>query len=384
MADTTATPTQPRKIFLFDIPELTAEVAQHLSFYQYTQCTLVSKTFYKAFYPFLWKDFEPPIDAPFIDPSLIRRNLSFIKNLTLSVLDHDLLPIFMDNLVPAVVSPSLFFREKLPLSTIAKEGDKTEEALLDTLLPSVGTLSTAIDNLYLDNQSRLTNLTTLTLLEAGLYLTPKEHLGFHSNILNLILQNPNINALRILADVLSLHPKLFFDILEHRLPRLERLELGSTASKAYTYSPSSALDNADLGLDNENFAMVAKFSGKITWETTVQLLETCLWKRQRNKANSSLTYLRCRYTICDDLKTIPESVLQSQLAHLRFPSSSSEQYEDQVDKAYEPRLRYLGLPCWGQEGSSFWLYESGGRYYPDRLLLPLLKKLPYVVRFPPY
>ena len=385
MADTTATPTQPRRISLFEIPELTAEVAQHLSFYQYTQCALVSKTFYNAFHPLLWKHFDPPLDTPFVDPSLIRRNLLFIENMTLSVLDHDLLPIFTDSLVPAVVSSSLFFREQLPVSTTGKEkeGDKAEEAFLDIPLPSVATLSTAMDNLYLDNQSRLTNLTTLTFLDAGLCLTPKQHLLFHSNILNLLLHNPNINTLRIPADLLSLHPKIFFDILQHRLPRLERLELDSSASKAYTYTPSSALDYADLGLDNENVAMVAHFSRKVDWETTVQLLETCLWKRQKNKANAFLTYLRCRYTIRDNLSAIPESILQSQLARLRSPSSSPAHYKDQVDEAYEPRLRYLGLPYWGIEGSSHCWDAWDSRRYPSKLLLPLLKELPYVVQISP-
>jgi hypothetical protein len=130
--------------------------------------------------------------------------------------------------------------------------------------------------------------------------------------------------------------------------------------------------------------MVAHFSRKVDWETTVQLLETCLWKRQKNKANAFLTYLRCRYTIRDNLNAIPESILQSQLARLRSPSSSPAHYEDQVDEAYEPRLRYLGLPYWGIEGSSHCWDAWDSRHYPSKLLLPLLKELPYVAQISPY
>ncbi|KAG0305645.1 hypothetical protein BGZ97_001045 [Linnemannia gamsii] len=152
-------------------------------------------------------------------------------------------------------------------------------------------------------------------------LTPKHHLILQSNIRTLILHNPNIKTLRIPADLLALHPKLLFDILEHHLPYLEQLELGPLTSKSYTYSPSSAQDCADLGLENDssdsgnrdgnrdNVVKAAYFSGTIDWEITVQLLETCLWKRpaitnnNNNKTNTHLLKLRCLYHIPDNATT---------------------------------------------------------------------------------
>ncbi|KAK5808477.1 hypothetical protein F5H01DRAFT_370498 [Linnemannia elongata] len=417
MADTstntitmTSTPTQPHRISIFDIPELVAEVGLHLSYCNYFQCLLVSKSMYIAFQPLLWKHFDPPLDTPFADPTLIRRNLSFIENITLSVLDHDLLPIFLDDLpLQSFASPSMFLREQTPVSTSGKEKDKNyqpvdkaDEHPLATTLPLLAEPTTATDNLYLDNQSRLTNLTTLTLLDAGLCLTPKQHLLFHSNILNLILQNPNINALHIPADLFSLHPKLFLDVLQHRLPRLERLELGPFTSKAYTYSPSNALDNADLELGNENVAMVANFSGSINWETTVQLLETCLWERQKNKANAFLTHLRCRYNIPDNINHIPDSVLESQYARICYPSSSSftsiaisssspslssfisrNEHDEVADDLEEPRLKDLILPWWGRTESECSSIYTWDNTYLDQFIVPLVYQLPYLAQFFP-
>ncbi|KAG0284128.1 hypothetical protein BGZ96_011517 [Linnemannia gamsii] len=262
-----------------------------------------------------------------------------------------------------------------------------------------------MNNLCLDNQPRCTNLRTLSFSDAGFCLTPKEHLLFLSNILTLILHNPNINTLHIPVDLLAFCPGLFLDILQLHLPQLERLELGQMTSKGYSYTPSSASDYADLGLvrnnnDNANVIKVAQFSGKVDWETTVQLLETCLWNRQKNKTNAFLTHLRCLYYITGNMNHIPTSTIQSQFDRVCYPSSSSSfssvndttatsssspptssaHYEEKGDDLEEPRLKVLILPRWGGHGSEYSIIDE---IYLDSFIIPLVDQLPYLAQFYP-
>ncbi|KAF9139368.1 hypothetical protein BG015_002056 [Linnemannia schmuckeri] len=408
---TTTTSISPNKTSLFrffDILELTAEIAQHLFFYQYTQCAIVSKAFYNGFQPLVWKHFDSPLDIPSFDPSLIRRNVPYIQMLSLSVMDHDVLPMLTDTLPQqSIASPSLFFREQVSASVTGKENsiDEAEETPFTTTLPSsLPTLSSIMSYLHVNNQSRCTNLTRLSFSDnVELSLKPKQHLLFHANILTLLLNSPYITTLHIPADLFAFRPQLFFNTLQHRLRRLEELALGPVISKAYTYFPSSALDRVDLGLDNnsddndeeennnsdkDNIATVITFSGVVDWEMTVQLLETCLWKRQTNKENAFLIHLRCRYTIPDNMYTVPESVLQSQLLRLSPLYSSLTYYRDQVDGLEEPRITYLVLPSWRFEQSEQidfkYSYYSLSEPYSSGIVLSLLEQLPYLTQLMPY
>ncbi|KAF9130849.1 hypothetical protein BG015_003957, partial [Linnemannia schmuckeri] len=143
--------------------------------------------------------------------------------------------------------------------------------------------------------------------------------------------------------------------------------------------------------------MVVNFSGKIDWETTVQLLETGLWKRQKNKLNAFLTRLRCRYNVPDNINHIPDSIPESQYARICYPSSgsvttttatssssfSSTHYEQEGGELEEPRLKGLILPWWGRIESAFSSIYSWDNTYLDAFIVSLIDWLSYLAQFCP-
>ncbi|KAK3846490.1 MAG: hypothetical protein J3R72DRAFT_417690 [Linnemannia gamsii] len=401
---TSTTPT-PHKISPLDIPELVDLIAYYLDPYIFTQCLLVSKSFYKAFHPCLWRHFEPS-EFTSVDPDLIHPNLPIIKTLSLTLLDHDIFPILTHGL--PLVSATCFLRKQVQDTTV---NNKDEENSESTLLSNI---------LSQQRQPCCTNLTALFINTPATRLSPKEHFLFFRNILTLLDNNPNLLRFRIPVDILVLAPDLFLDIIAHRLPRLEHIVLGpSTTTQVYKcrFSDDGGdIDNDKLDFDakdqdTDGSRRVIDYTRRINWETTVRLLETCLWKRTLPPSSRSptsptlptLTSINCLYKITisnnnynnddEDIATLPGALARLiSSSGSSSPSSSSSSSSTIRKSAAAPTpthaLKTLHLPC--REFTTKRKYVPfSNRYtdefkpYPTWFISPLLNTLPLLEEFSP-